>query len=56
MKKKNIIWVSSEVRPFAKTGGLADMAASLTDALAERGHNVSVIMPFYRHQMEMQGL
>ena len=56
MKKKNIVWVSSEVRPFAKTGGLADVSASLTDALAERGHNVAIIMPFYRHQMEMQGL
>ena len=56
MKKLNIVWAASEVRPFAKTGGLADVSASLTDALAERGHNVTVIMPFYRQQVEQQGL
>ncbi|MFZ0389371.1 MAG: glycogen/starch synthase, partial [Calditrichia bacterium] len=29
MKKLNICYVSSEVFPFAKTGGLADVAAAL---------------------------
>lgn len=46
----NIVWVTSESVPFAKTGGLADVSASLTRALARRGHRVSVIMPWYPQQ------
>ena len=44
----NIVLVSSEVEPLAKTGGLADVAASLSLALRRAKHSVSVIMPFYR--------
>ena len=44
----NIVFVSSEVTPFAKTGGLADVCGVLPSALARLGHNVSVIMPAYR--------
>ncbi len=47
----NIVWVTSESVPFAKTGGLADVSAALPEALAERGHNVSVIMPYYPQLM-----
>lgn len=43
----NIVWVTSEAAPYAKTGGLADVSASLPTALAENGHQVSVIMPYY---------
>src|SRR4029450_12886973 len=39
--------VASEVVPFAKTGGLADVAGALPVALARLGHQVSVIMPRY---------
>ena len=42
-----VLFVSSEVSPFAKTGGLADVASSLPQALAELGHEVRVVMPFY---------
>ena len=42
-----ILIVSSEVTPFAKTGGLADVAGSLPVALAELGHDVRVAMPKY---------
>jgi starch synthase len=42
------LYVSSEVTGFAKTGGLADVAASLPRALAQRGVEVAVIMPLYR--------
>lgn len=44
----NILFVSSEVFPFAKTGGLADVIGSLPEALSKRGHNCSIILPFYR--------
>ncbi|MBU1006708.1 MAG: glycogen synthase GlgA [Candidatus Omnitrophica bacterium] len=44
----NILFVSSEVFPFAKTGGLADVLGALPEALAKRGHTCSVILPFYK--------
>lgn len=44
----NILLASSEVAPFAKTGGLADVAGALPLELARLGHNVSVIMPAFR--------
>ena len=46
----NIFWVTSEAVPFAKTGGLADVSGALPDALAARGHNVSIFMPWYPQQ------
>ncbi len=38
---------ASEVAPFAKTGGLGDVVAGLSRALARRGHDVRVFLPFY---------
>lgn len=38
----------SEATPFAKTGGLADVAGALPRALARLGHGVDVVMPRYR--------
>ena len=43
-----ILLVASEVEPFAKTGGLADVAGALPKALEALGHDVRVIMPKYR--------
>jgi starch synthase len=43
----NILFLSSEVAPFAKTGGLGDVAGALPRYLRERGHDVRVAMPFY---------
>jgi 1,4-alpha-glucan branching enzyme len=45
----HIVMVCPELVPFAKTGGLADMASALAPALEQLGHNVSLIMPAYRH-------
>ena len=45
--KMKIVLVASEVVPFAKTGGLADVAGALPKALAKKGVSVSVIMPYY---------
>ncbi len=39
--------LSSEVVPFAKTGGLADVAGALPKALREHGTDASVILPLY---------
>ena len=43
----NILFLSSEVAPFAKTGGLGDVSAALPRALHRRGHDVRVFMPMY---------
>ena len=43
----NVLFVSSEVAPFAKTGGLGDVAAALPRVLAKRGHDVRIVMPMY---------
>ncbi len=48
----NVAFITSETAPFASTGGLADVAASLPKALYERGLNVVRIMPLYRRVAE----
>ena len=42
-----IALVASETAPFAKTGGLADVVASLARALHRQGHEVRVFLPLY---------
>ncbi len=42
-----IAFAASEAAPFIKTGGLADVAASLPAALAAAGHEVTVFVPLY---------
>ena len=50
-----IVLASSEAVPFSKTGGLADVATALPKALAQVGHDVSLITPFYRQIVENKG-
>ena len=40
-----VLYVASEAVPFAKTGGLADVAGSLPQALQQEGIDVRVILP-----------
>jgi starch synthase len=42
-----IAFVSAERVPLVKVGGLGDVAAALTDVLAERGHDVDCFLPDY---------
>ncbi|HYA88922.1 MAG TPA: glycogen synthase GlgA [Nitrospirota bacterium] len=50
-----ILFATSEAAPFAKTGGLADVAGSLPPAIASLGHEVTVVMPRYR-QVDVHAL
>jgi starch synthase len=43
-----ILQVTSELHPYSKTGGLADMTAALAKSLAKEGHQVGVVTPLYR--------
>lgn len=44
----SVLMVTPEAHPYAKTGGLAEVAAALTGALARLGHNVTLVIPRYR--------
>lgn len=44
-----ILYLASEVEPFARTGGLAEVAGALPRALRELGHDVRVALPCYGH-------
>jgi starch synthase len=43
----HVAFATSEMVPFVKTGGLADVSAALPKALAQLGHRVSVFLPRY---------
>jgi len=42
-----ILFVSPEVEPFVKVGGLADMVGALPKELAQLGHDVRIVCPAY---------
>ena len=48
MNQMKIWFAASEVAPFAKTGGLADVAGSLPKALKRLNVDIRVVMPKYR--------
>jgi starch synthase len=47
-KSLRVLFLAPEAAPFAKTGGLADVAGSLPDALKRQGVDVGIGLPFYR--------
>ena len=55
-----ILYVSAEVEPFAKSGGLGDVLGALPKAIAKKGNEVAVVMPKYtriidgKYQNEME--
>lgn len=46
-ERQKIVFVTAEMAPFAKAGGLADVAGALPAALARAGYSVDVYMPLY---------
>src|SRR5690242_20192199 len=42
-----ILLASSEVHPYSKTGGLADMVGALAKTLARDGNQVGLVTPLY---------
>lgn len=51
-----ILFVASEAIPYFKSGGLADVARALPDALTRDGHEVRIFHPFYGllHNRDLQ--
>lgn len=52
---RKILFASSEVHPVMKTGGLADVSASLPSALHQLDQDVRIIMPAYRTSLKQLG-
>jgi len=51
----NVLFVASEAVPFAKTGGLADVVSSLAAYLQANGHDVRVVIPYYKMIKDKSG-
>ncbi len=49
MQSLKILIVSPEAVPYAKTGGLADVAGALPKAISASGHEVKLVLPLYKH-------
>jgi starch synthase len=50
-----VCMLASEAFPYAKTGGLADVLAGLSEALTDLGVEVTVILPGYREALRTAG-
>ncbi|MCD6310092.1 MAG: glycogen/starch synthase, partial [Candidatus Eremiobacteraeota bacterium] len=53
-EKLKVLFATSEVVPFSKTGGLADVSGALPLALAKLGVDVRVITPLYRQRTDIK--
>lgn len=47
MKPLAVLFATSEMAPWVKTGGLGDVAAALPAALRQAGHDIRVLLPAY---------
>ena len=47
MSSLKILFATSEMAPWVKTGGLGDVAAALPVALRQAGHDIRVLLPAY---------
>ena len=47
-ERLHVAFVTPEMAPYVKTGGLADVSGALPKALARLGHRVTVVLPRYR--------
>ena len=54
-KSLNVLFISSEVEPFAKTGGLADVSGALPQTIRHLGHEIRIMMPRYGSIDERKG-
>lgn len=54
-KRHSVFIVTSELAPYVKTGGLADMVAALAAGFKRKGHDVRVALPFYS-QIKLSGM
>ncbi|MCX8128667.1 MAG: glycogen synthase [Clostridia bacterium] len=52
MDNIKILFAAVEVYPFAKTGGLADVACFLPKAIRNKGYDIRIIMPKYKNIRE----
>jgi starch synthase len=48
VKTMKVLFASSEIAPFAKTGGLADVCEALPKALVPLGVQPTLVLPYYR--------
>ena len=55
MRPLRVLYVTSEIFPLAKAGGLADVSAALPVSLRDQGIDVRVLMPGYPRAMELAG-
>jgi starch synthase len=55
MARHRICFLTAEISPFAKTGGLGDVAGALVRQLHRRGHEVMAVAPFHG-VMELHGI
>ena len=51
-RTSEIVFMASEMVPYCKTGGLADVIGALPVELSNLGNNVTVFLPYYRKVME----